>query len=1418
MIQVRCEGCQASFELDEKRLPKTGMRVRCPKCGSSFHVTPEGTTSALQPPAAKPPMPKPPMPRPPGSAPIAGDADLPAPVSAKSDLPAAVRRSPGDDLPSPVRPAAEKPSASGNARPSDDIDFGDLDLPSPRAPEAEPAVGASKTHAYGDLDLPSPVTSRGDLPAVRTTRDAGADLPVAAAARGVADLPKAKAPAPRAPAPPPPPDRGGALDLDSLDDLPSPAAPHAALPAVMTTNDLDDPFATRPLPKPVSTATTRADLPSAKAAAIARGPTLPAADLPAPRTPPRSRDADLPAVSGAGADLPSPLGAVDLPSPVASGADLPAPVTTAADLPSPVTTGADLPARVTDSAAGRTIGRVTLQRRALPVDEAGLPSVPAALPAVPAALPVAAAALPVAAAPKAPPPARAPAAKPAFGEIDLEMRSPSVPPAPAAPSVPPGKFPSKRPAADAEEFGGLSMRPPSLAPPPASSSGIDDFDFGSKAVPSRSAAAAPSLPPPPDFDLPLPPPPGAASMPPPSMPRAAAPAPSRGVPTPPPQRAARGGTGFGEISLGDEEPIAPPAPVSTGDDEEFGDIPQESAPRRGPSAPVESADSIETAIPPRELANEKPAPTADARRERPAEGTAKVRSRVGLYVGLGLVGAVVIGGAALSMTPAGPFGTTWIDEQLHGAERHAAAAHAVDSVRTALDQDTYAGVRRALRALDTQIQRTPTEKQLFAYGAYAHYIALARFGNDSSLSSRARTLYDRLATLPPGTQYVSAARLARDLVQGRLDGVRRASDSDPLTRDVRTMAMLDGDDAAAALETAQRANERGHTVRTRFLFARALYLADDRAGAIREAEAILESSREHAGARLLLARLLGDRAETRERAVSLAAEVEAMAANASTDERTEAAVMTGEVEFARDRVSQARQAYQRALELDPRSPQALNGIATILYRESNFTEALARFQAAHSADTADLDAQIGIAMSSLALNQPADARSTLEPLVPTHPNDPRVHFWLAKTLLAVNEQTAAEREFREAIRLDNANLEAYTTLASMLFAMQRPDAAEAVLQEARTHVSDQASIHRALGEGRAARGDLAGSLGEFQAAVQARPDDVRSHFLYAQTLRRLGRFDEAAQQLDAVAHIDAEYPGLLIERGQLAEGRGDAAGALTTFRAALSHDPTNAQLIVRVIAALNATGQFAEAESHARQLLAEHGTIAEAHFVRGRALLGLGNAEQAVQEFNRAIELDATRADFRAYAAEGNLGLGQYGAALEQASRAIVLDPNYARGYWVRGEVRVRSGAAVQGLVDVQQALRLDSRFAPALATLADADEALGHVPEAITVYRQALSLEPNRGEWHARLGRLLADSGHTGDAVQELNRSVSLGDPINPPPAWLGSAHRQLGDLLVESDRAGARRHFQRFLELTPSTAAGYADVRRALAELGGR
>jgi predicted Zn finger-like uncharacterized protein len=38
MLRVECESCKAPYQVDERRIPATGLKMRCPKCGHTFVV------------------------------------------------------------------------------------------------------------------------------------------------------------------------------------------------------------------------------------------------------------------------------------------------------------------------------------------------------------------------------------------------------------------------------------------------------------------------------------------------------------------------------------------------------------------------------------------------------------------------------------------------------------------------------------------------------------------------------------------------------------------------------------------------------------------------------------------------------------------------------------------------------------------------------------------------------------------------------------------------------------------------------------------------------------------------------------------------------------------------------------------------------------------------------------------------------------------------------------------------------------------------------------------------------------------------------------------------------------------------------------------------------------------------------------
>jgi tetratricopeptide (TPR) repeat protein len=1115
--------------------------------------------------------------------------------------------------------------------------------------------------------------------------------------------------------------------------------------------------------------------------------------------------AGLPAIGGAG--LPA-LGGAALPSP--AGASLPA--LGGASLPSPV--GAGLP---------------SLGGAALPTPASALPSPAAPKPLAPLDLDLDG------------PPASKPAAlsKPSTPAMGLPMSAPALEPDPFAQPVRPMSLP---------QMDATKAPQPIAAPKPAGRTppGPRDLDFEADAKPAKSlpTAKAPSM----VFDAvqpdaPIEPDPRASFEPPSSLsaefrapsaaaksavrtpaagvnpPRSSAPGtPPRGnnaptlaegfdLPLPPPPENGpikRGGMGFGEIDLGGETPAA----SGGGDADEFDQIPVEG----GPPGNSAASTTLDTDGPPRQQAaatgTSRPtsAPRPTVQKDEP--------KRKGLYVAVGGLGSVVLIGAALSFTSAGPFGINAVDQALHGAERKAAATAAIQGARRLLAQDTFGAARRALRQLDDQLARTPKEAELHAYATFANYFVLARFGTDASISGRARALFEKLPTLPSGTEYIGAAQSARELSQGHPERVRRSRSPEPAAQDLEVMAAIDRD-PSSSVEVARAAATSRRSIRTRFMLARALFVGDDQPAALREAESLIAESPQHAGARLLAAKILASNPERGARAVSLAREVEALAREASTDEKVEAAVLIGDVEFALDHVNPAREAYERALAIDPRAPSALVGAGRVLYRQRAFSESLAKFTAASTADSNDIDAAIGVGMASIALGRHAEAQPRLEQLAQAHPNDAKVRFWWARALLAMDNRPAAERELREAMRLDDTMLEAYTTLASMLFSAQQPREAEAVLERARGRVADQAAIHRALGEGRFARGDMEGAENELRQVVADHAEDLRTRLLLAQVLRRRRNFDGAGRELDAISRTDAEYPGLLLERGMLLQARGDAQGAVSIFRTALAGDQQNTELLVNLSAALVAAGAYEEADRQIANVVETQPNIAEAQYVLGRARLGKGNVVDAIRLLERATELDATRADFRAYAAEANLLRAGFARAIEHANQACTLDPSFARGFWIRGEVRVRQHQAREALLDARRALELDPMFPDAMVTYAEADSQLGQAAAAMELYRRALAISPDRAEWRARYARLFADAGRDADALRELEQACRIGDNLPTPPPWLVEAHRLAGEVALRANRRdAARQHYRRFIDLAAPGSAGLDDARRALQE----
>ncbi|WP_437744106.1 tetratricopeptide repeat protein [Sorangium sp. So ce1504] len=1421
MIKVECDGCKSPYQVDEKRVPPAGLRMRCPKCGTSLLVTKGGASAA----PAPTPVPTPPPRAGAGglqlserSAPTATeDADLPMAAPEDIAFPAvAPPRRPGPTpapVPTPPRraaPAVPAPPAPPPEPPGPEV-FGEIGLPDvpdrPAPSDRRNAKTVPQRRGFGEIDLmvelPSPTDAEvqglnpDDLPVVygnapgasvalpARSRAESRTAPATPTAFAGTDLPARVEPLP--------PSSRRTLGFGERESAPgAPSGPGARDAGLGARN---------------AGATTQP---------LGRGRTRGAGDAP-PRVAPEYDFGDLdddappapPARSSSGS-MSFGFGELELPLEGDGDAELPA--TSAGDLP--IVAG-DLP-----SSAPAVIGMPA------PFSNTGLPT-PASAP-----LPSPArAGLPTAAQAGFPAPTAAGFPTKATGPALPSKATGSALPSKATGSALPSKatgagspvgpgtivgaelFDEAPPDYDDSRVGaafqapGPRPLPPQAAPEPPSSGAMPPVDFG--AVPPADFLAAP-----------------------PADVRAASTTGFGAAPT-----AGFGAADFGdEIALGESvtqlAPGAAPTPYDPSDrSANFTQSPAD-ADDRGIelSEPHPSVgDEVDLTGAGTEIGDLSAGP--DAQAEKPAATTEAPppKSKIKRYVVAALAVAAVSGGALALVPDVGAFGVNLISDRLNAFAHEGALAELRQRTQTAFAKDTASAANGALNDANATRINAPRHRATMAYAAYIAFARSIRFGHrtvDDAFGKEMLTL----ASSHPG-DLLSLAVAAQAAASGELPRARQAAQAlAAQLKDDVDLAVLSAEielaarDAPKAIAAWQHASGLQKSARTLYGLARAQLLAGDTAGAEASARGALEASPDHVGARTLIASVLWQTPGREQEALDLLGKVTGdgpTRAAASDPEIVDAYTLLGTIHLARSRMSAAEQAFAAAVKLDPQAVRALIGNGEVLYRSGRYSEAQARFEAAARADAQRLAAQLGKAKTWLAQERMKEAKDLLKELQKTHAAAPQVAYWLGRTELALGNKKEAEQAYLDAVKSTEdlpEVVDAYVALASLLSSMGRNEAAAEKLSEATAKFPDLPALHKAKAEVALQTGRYDEARQELELAL-AKEDDLGSQFKLGVAYRRLRRFEDAAKIFDKVTAADKDYPGLALERGLLFEETGQSERALEMYADALRKAPNDIDLKLRVGSTQVMAGHASQAEPILRDVLKDRANSAEANHFLGRALLVRGtNMAEALRFLERAAELDPNRAEYHLYVGWGANETAQTARAEMALRRALELDAELGDAYWQRGVLLQKQGASRDALADLKIALEKRPSRYEAYATMALCYQDQGNWAAAEEAWRKAIAANDKVPEWHYRLGKIYASRGNRAGTASEMEQAVALGEaPDRSSPPWLFDAHFLLAEALrAANNREKAIHHYQRFLETAPTDNAYRRDAEQALEGLG--
>ncbi|MCB9458333.1 MAG: tetratricopeptide repeat protein [Anaerolineaceae bacterium] len=176
-------------------------------------------------------------------------------------------------------------------------------------------------------------------------------------------------------------------------------------------------------------------------------------------------------------------------------------------------------------------------------------------------------------------------------------------------------------------------------------------------------------------------------------------------------------------------------------------------------------------------------------------------------------------------------------------------------------------------------------------------------------------------------------------------------------------------------------------------------------------------------------------------------------------------------------------------------------------------------------------------------------------------------------------------------------------------------------------------------------------------------------------------------------------------------------------------------------------------------LVDRYPTHALAYFSRGLALARLEQYEEAIADYNQAINLEPQYAFAFNSRGIAYMELGQYEEAIADYSQAISLDPQYTLAYNNRGIIYLELGQYEEAITDFTQAINLDPQLTLAYNNRGNTFSELQQYEEALTDYNQAINLDLQYTDAYNNRGNLYAKLQQYEKAIADYTKAISL-DP----------------------------------------------------------
>jgi tetratricopeptide (TPR) repeat protein len=365
----------------------------------------------------------------------------------------------------------------------------------------------------------------------------------------------------------------------------------------------------------------------------------------------------------------------------------------------------------------------------------------------------------------------------------------------------------------------------------------------------------------------------------------------------------------------------------------------------------------------------------------------------------------------------------------------------------------------------------------------------------------------------------------------------------------------------------------------------------------------------------------------------------------------------------------------------------------------------------------------------------------------------------------------AEKEFREAVRLNPADNDGNYNLGLVLLAKKHPAEAIPYLQRIRPQtIASRMSLARAdLEAGKPTDGlKAAADLSE------QNKDNVQVHFTLGVLLATEKQHRAAQAELEQANLLQPQTFEILYNLGEVYLRNVEYAKAEVALNRALKLKPDSAETLLLL----------AQVDSEQMKPVDALDLLVRAHkldpqntdviYSLARVSMSQNYYEDSIPLLESGLNIAPQRADLRAALGESYFMSGKVEKAIDEFKQLIDLDPS-ARSYAFLGLSYRQLGRFDEARKYFQEGLKKDPRNASCLFNIGYIDARQGNVETAEHLFQEALRSNPDYAEALLELANLRITSKKYAEAAELLRKFVGVGRAPAPGYYKLAMVERSL-------------------------------------------